>query len=466
MKAIETFLNEFSKMMWGMPLVILMVGGGLFFVFYSKFIPYRHFGHALGIISGKYSNDKDAGDISHYQALSTALSGTLGLGNITGVALAITVGGPGAIFWMWVTAIVGVATKFFTASLAIMYRGYDSKGHLQGGPMYVVREGLTKKYLPLAYLFAVAGLFGTLPSFQINQLVQTLREVFAIPAGLATPESHFSFDLITGIVLSLAIFSIVVGKINRIAKVTSKIVPIMVIFYMLMTVILLLQNMSELPQMLMLIIQDAFRGDYVSNDYLGNNPVIGGALGAVIIMGVQRGAFSNEAGIGTESMAHGAAKTNEPIREGLVAMIGPVVDTLIVCTCTALAILVTGVWHGDATGVMLTTQAFESAFPGVGKYLLTIMIFFLSTSTVLTFWYYGSKCTGFLFGADKEHYYVWFYCLLIIVGAVISLKAVIGLFDGMYALMAIPTMTSALLLAPKVMQAARKYFLNFNENPQ
>lgn len=461
MHTIETFLNEFSKLMWGTPLVILMVGGGLFFMLYSKFLPYRHFGHALGVISGKYNNPDDDGDISHYQALSTALSGTLGLGNITGVALAITVGGPGAIFWMWITAIVGVATKFFTASLAIMYRGKDSNGHLQGGPMYVVREGLGKKFLPLAYLFAIAGLFGTLPSFQINQLVQTLREVFAIPAGLATAEAHFSFDLITGMILSVMIYIIVIGKIHRIAQVTSKVVPLMVIFYFLLTIFVLIQNAPQVPQMLSLIVTDAFHGQLVSSAYLENNPVLGGALGAVIIMGVQRGAFSNEAGIGTESMAHGAAKTNQPIREGLVAMIGPVVDTLIVCTCTALAILVTGVWHGDATGVMLTTQAFETTFPGVGKYLLTLMIFFLSTSTILTFWYYGSKCTGFLFGADKEHHYVWFYCLLIILGAVASLKAVIGLFDGMYALMAIPTMISALLLAPRVVEAAKKYFSEF-----
>lgn len=458
MHSIETFLNEFSKFMWGTPLVILMVGGGLFFMFFSGFMPYKHFGHAFGIIRGEYSDEHDQGDISHYQALATALSGTLGLGNITGVAVAITVGGPGAIFWMWVTAVVGVATKFFTASLAIMYRGKDSLGHLQGGPMYVIREGMSKRWLPLAYLFAIAGLFGILPSFQINQLVQTLREVFAIPAGLATTKDHFNFDLITGIILSLGIFSIVIGKIHRIAQVTSKVVPFMVIFYFLMTIIVLISNHSNLLPMLKLIVTDAFQGGYVAESYLNNNAVFGGALGAVIILGVQRGAFSNEAGIGTESLAHGAAKTNKPTREGLVAMIGPVVDTLIVCTCTALAILVTGVWHGDATGVTLTTQAFEQVFPGYGQYLLTIMIFFLSTSTVLTFWYYGSKCAGFLFGADKEEYYVWFYCALIVVGAVSSLKAVLGLFDGMYALMAIPTMISSLVLAPKVMQAAREYF--------
>ncbi len=451
MKSLETYLNAFSSFMWGMPLVILLVGGGLFFMIYSRFLPYRHFGHAIGILSGKYSNQDDAGDISHYQALATALSGTLGLGNITGVALAITIGGPGAIFWMWVTAIVGVATKFFTASLAIMYRGYDSKGHLQGGPMYVIREGLSKKWMPLAWMFAICGLFGTLPIFQANQLVQVLREVFAIPSGITTAENHFSFDLIIGISLSIIIATIVIGRIQRIASITSKLVPLMVIFYFILTLILLAQNYSVIPQMLSLIVTDAFSGEAVA----------GGVIGTVLMIGVQRGAFSNEAGIGTESMAHGAAKTNKPTREGLVAMIGPVVDTLIVCTCTALAILVSGAWTSGATGIGLTVEAYEIAFPGFGSYILAVMAFFLSTSTILTFWYYGTKCAGFLFGAEREHYYVWIYTALITLGSVASLKAVIGFVDGMYALMAIPTMISSLLLAPKVMSAAREYFKQF-----
>jgi AGCS family alanine or glycine:cation symporter len=453
MYSIEQFLNAFSSFMWGMPLVILLVGGGLFFMFYSRFLPYRHFGHAFGIISGKYSNENDNGDISHYEALATALSGTLGLGNITGVALAITIGGPGAVFWMWVTAIVGVATKFFTASLAIMYRGYDSKGHLQGGPMYVIREGMGKKWLPLAWIFSICGLFGTLPIFQANQLVQVLRDVFAIPAGITTADDHFNFDLLVGIGLSIIVGFIVVGKIQRIASITSKIVPLMVIFYFVVTAVLLSMNYASIPAMLSLIVTDAFSG----------NSVAGGVLGTVVMIGVQRGAFSNEAGVGTESMAHGAAKTNKPTREGLVAMVGPVVDTLIVCTCTALAILVSGVWQGGATGVTLTIQAYELAFPGFGSYILSVMVFFLSTSTILTFWYYGTKCAGFIFGAEHEHYYVWVYISLITLGSVASLKAVIGLLDGMYAMMAIPTMISSLVLAPKVMTAAKQYFEDFNK---
>lgn len=449
MDALSEFLNAFSRFMWGTPLVLLLVGGGLFFVLHSRGRPYRHFGHGLEIISGKYDvSSGDQGDISHFKALATALSGTLGLGNITGVAVAITVGGPGAIFWMWVTAIVGVATKFYTASLAVMYRGYDDAGHLQGGPMYVIREALDRKWLPLAWLFAVGGVFGTLPIFQVNQLVQVIRDVVAIPAGLTGSEQHMQFDIAVGLALSVLVFAVIIGRIQRIAAVTSLVVPFMVVFYFVITAILLVRNAGQIPGAFALIFGDAFRGESAA----------GGFLGTVILIGVQRGAFSNEAGIGTEALAHGAARTTEPIREGLVAMIGPVVDTLIVCTCTALAILVTGAWQGDAVGVTMTSQAFEQAFPGIGGYLLVVMVFFLSMSTVLTFSYYGSKCTGFLFGTRFESWYVWFYVGLITLGAVASLRAVIGLIDGMYATMAIPTMISSLLLAPKVSAAASDYF--------
>ncbi|MCH7817283.1 MAG: sodium:alanine symporter family protein, partial [Proteobacteria bacterium] len=375
MNQIEAVLAAFSSFMWGPPMVLLLVGGGLFFTLHSKLRHFRYLGHSFELLRGKYNeHGSDArGDISHYAALATALAGTIGLGNITGVAVAITVGGPGAIFWMWVTAVVGVSTKFYTASLAIMYRGLDDSGKLQGGPMYVIREGLGKTWLPLAWMFAIAGMFGTLPIFQINQLVQLLRDLIAIPAGLATPEEHFRFDLAMGLILAVVIFSIAVGKIKRVSAVAGKLVPTMVLFYFVITGILLVTNISEIPATFALIFTDAFSGEAVS----------GGVLGAVILIGVQRGVFSNEAGVGTESLAHGAAKTNEPAREGLVAMVGPIIDTLIVCTCTALALLVTDVWRGDAVGVTLTSQAYEQVFPGFGAYLVLIMVFVLSTTTVL-----------------------------------------------------------------------------------
>lgn len=453
MNELANTFGNIASFLWGLPLVILLVGGGLFFVLHSRFTPYFYLKHAFDITSGKLAGEQKAsGDLSHFQALMVALSGTLGLGNIAGVAVAITLGGAGAIFWMWVTAIVGIATKFYTATLAIQYRGLDRSGQLQGGPMYVIREGLGKKWLPLAWVFCVAAMFGALPIFQINQLVQVLRDFIAIPNGLATADEHFTFDLTAGVLLCFMITYIVMGKLERLAKVTSTVVPLMVVCYFLLTLGVLLLNFSAIPQAFFAIFHGAFSSDSVA----------GGFIGSVILIGVQRGAFSNEAGIGTESMAHGAAKTNEPIREGLVATIGPIVDTLIVCTCTALAILVTDVGDSALTGVSLTAQVFEQAFPNIGGYLLTLVVFFLSTSTVLTFWYYGSKCAEFLWGPRFAQGYVWFYLVLIIVGAVSSLALVINLIDIMYALMAIPTMISTVLLAPKVRELAKTYFGKIN----
>jgi len=449
MTRLETAMDAFSSFMWGPPLIALLVGGGVFFMIHSRLQHFRYFGHSFDLLKGKYNDQTaSAGDISHFRALSTALAGTIGLGNITGVAVAITTGGPGAVFWMWVTAIVGISTKFYTASLAIMYRGTDDSGRLQGGPMYVVREGLDRKWLPLAYLFAVAGMIGVLPLFQMNQLVQINRELIGIPMGLATSEEHFTFDFILGLILAVLVLSVALGKINRVSAVAAKVVPAMVLFYFAITALLLIMYAGEIPAMFLLIFTDAFSGD----------AVLGGALGAVILIGVQRGAFSNEAGIGTEMLAHGAARTNEPTREGLVAMIGPIVDTLIVCTCTAIALLVTGVWDDGAQGITLTTMAYQQAFPGFGAYFLLLMVFVLSFTTALTYWYYGTKCMGFLLGTAREKLYMWIYMVLIVVGAVVSLDVVIDLMDGVYATMAIPTMVSTLLLAPKVMQTARIYF--------
>ena len=450
MTQIEAAIAAYVSFMWGLPLVILLVGGGFFFMLHSQLRHFRYFSHSIDLLRGKFHDDSDSigGDISHFLALATALAGTMGLGNITGVAVALTVGGPGAIFWMWVTAIVGISTKFYTATLSILYRGTDDAGRLQGGPMYIIREGLGRKWLPLAWLFAIAGMVGTLPVFQVNQLVQIIRDTVAIPNGLTTADSHFNFDLVMGIVLAVIAFSITVGNVKRVSAVAGKMVPAMVIFYFAVTSVLLVSHIDQVPAMLWLIVTDAFSGEAVS----------GGVIGTVILIGVQRGAFSNEAGIGTESLAHGAAKTNEPAREGLVAMVGPIADTLIVCTCTALTLLVTGVWQGGAQGVTMAAEAYEQVFPGFGSYLLLIMVFVLSMTTVLTYWYYGSKCMGFLFGSHREKYYLWAYMLLIVAGSVVSLDIVINLLDGAYATMAIPTMVSTLLLAPKVKAVATKYF--------
>ena len=450
LQQLEDFFNAWADMMWSTPLVVLLVGGGLFFMVYSRFQPYRYFGHAIDLLRGKYSDPNDPGHIPHSQALSTALSGTLGLGNIAGVAIAISIGGPGAVFWMWVTAIVGVATKFYTASLAVMYRGKDSSGILHGGPMYVIMEGMGKRWYPLAALFAGACLIGALPIFQANQFIQLLRDVVAIPAGWASPDQHFTFDLVASSLVAILVSLVIAGRIERIGRLTVRLVPSMVLLYLFMTVSVLYTFAADIPATLLLIVTDAFTGEAAA----------GGSIGAVILIGVRRGAFSNEAGIGTESLAHGAAKTTEPIREGIVAMVGPVIDTLLVCTCTALIILLTGVWETDTgvQGVTLTARAIEQVFPVTGMYLLLVMVGLLSFSTMVTMWFYGVKCMGFLLGVERQYWYTPIYLALLLGGAVVSMDIVNGLILATYATMAIPTMISALYLSPKVNRAAKAYF--------
>ena len=385
--------------MWGTPLVVLLVGGGLYFLIYSRFIPYRYFWHAIEVLRGKYDDPNDPGDISHFEALASALAATVGMGNISGVAVAIAVGGPGAVFWMWVSAIVGMATKFFTCTLSVMYRGYDSDGHLQGGTMYIITEGLGQKWKPLAGLFAVAGLFGPLPIFQANQVTQIVRDFLLIPNGISDPNNHFNTDLISGLIILAVVSLVIFGGIKRIGKVASKMVPAMVVIYVGSVAYILLVHIDVLGEYLMLIITDAFTA----------NSVMGGAVGALIITGVRRAAFSNEAGIGTATLAHGAAKTKEPVREGLVAMMGPFIDTLVVCTMTALAILVTGVWtSGDVNGISLTASAFKEAMGPIGVYVLMLCVLIFAFSSLFTYSYYSTKCLGFLAGAHRQKYFNYF----------------------------------------------------------
>lgn len=446
---LEQLFIDFGNAAWGPWLVILILGSGLYFVFLSRLLPFRYLGHSIELLRGKFNDESGPGDISHFRALTSALAGTIGMGNIAGVAVAIHVGGPGAVFWMWMTAIIGVATKFFTCTLAVMFRGNDSAGHLQGGPMYVIVEGLGPKWRPLASFFCLAGVIGCLPMFQTNQLVQTLREVVFIEKGWIDPEQAFTFNLTMGVILAAIAASVIFGGLPRISAVASRLVPTMAILYVGTALVIMALNIEHVPGAFALIFADAFTGMAVA----------GGAIGAVISTGVRRGVFSNEAGIGTEAMAHGAARTREPVREGLVAMMGPIIDTLVICTATAMIILVTDVWQsGDHNGVTMTAQAFESTLPGYGIYLLVLCILFFSLSTVFSYSYYGSKCLGFLIGADKQHYYNYAIVIGMVVASLLSLDAMIGLIDGAFALMAIPTTTSAILLAPRVMTAARAYF--------
>jgi len=439
--------------MWGYPLLILMMGGGVFFTVYSRFTPFRFFRHGIKILLGQYDNSEDPGDLTHFQALSTALASTVGMGNISGVAVAISMGGPGALFWMWISAFVGMSTKFFTCTLSIMFRGKDDQGNIQGGPMYVIETALGKRFKSLAILFSSAGLIGCLPLFQANQLTQIIRDEIWKNNGWFT-DSVLTGNLVVGIPVAVLVAVVIFGGIKRIGYVASRLVPLMVSLYLLAGIFIMITNLAHIPDLLALIFSDAFSGKAAA----------GGVIGSVIITGVRRASFSNEAGLGTEAMAHGAAKTREPVREGLVAMLGPFIDTIVVCSITGIVILLSGLWQGDETsGVTLTTMAFSQELGSMGKSLLLICVFIFSLTTMFGQSYYGSKCIGYLFGTRWQQKYNLFYVIAVIFGAVVSLNVVINIIDGVYALMAIPTMVSALLLSPQVMKEAKRYFANLRQ---
>jgi AGCS family alanine or glycine:cation symporter len=442
------------------PVLFLLIFGGLFFLLYSRFTPYKYIGHSISILRGKYDNPDDPGQISAYEALSTALASTVGMGNIAGVAAAISLGGPGALFWMWVTAIVGMSTNFFTSTLSVMYKGKDSKGEIQGGPMYVIREALSKQWYPLAVLFCLCASIGCLPIFQANQLTQIIVDI-----GISSPDiksssfyiGNFEVNtakLIIGTTLMILSGIVIIGGIQRIGSWAGKMVPLMIIIYFLSVITIIAINFSKVPGYFAMIFTDAFAAKHYHGE-----PLLGGIVGGLIVTGVRRASFSNEAGIGTAPMALGASKSREPIREGLVSMLSPAIDTLLVCTLTALSILVTDVWKtSGASGVTLTVTAFESALGDTGKFLLLVSAFFFAITSLFSYSYYGNKALSFLLGVKAGKYYDYFYLSTIVFGAILSMHDIMNVIDIAYALMAIPTMVSGFILAPKVMKEARRYF--------
>ncbi len=450
MDLINNFFANLSNFLWGnFGVANLVIGGGIFFLFYSKLTPFRYFKHAFDILLGKYDDPDDEGQISHFQALSTALSSTVGIGNIAGVAVAISLGGPGALFWMWVSAIVGMATKFFTCSLSIMFRGYDSDGELQGGPMYVIEQGMGKKFKFLSYWFSIAGLVGCLSLLQVNQLTQILSDQLTKvnpEIGTAIP-----LDLTIGIIIALVVSAVIFGGLKRIADVASKVVPFMVLIYLSAGLFIVFSNLSLVPSIFNLIITSAFNGSSVAGGFVGT--------AVVISQGFRRAAFSNEAGMGTEVMAIGASKNNEPIRSGLVAMIGPLIDTIIVCTITGIVILLSGDWmSGEFSGVTLTQKSFANHLGIVGDFILIFSVATFTLSTMFGYSYYGCKCASYLFGAGSKFYYRIFYVMSLVLGSVLSLDLAVNIVDAMFALMAFPTMISAIYLSPYIKKEAKKYF--------
>lgn len=424
---------------WGLPLVILLVSAGIYFTIAARFLPFSGLRHSIDILRGKFDNPDDPGEISHFQALSSALSATIGMGNIAGVAIAVSIGGPGAIFWMWVAGLVGMSTKYFTCTLATLYRKKDERGIDQGGPMYFIEVGLGKYFKPLAIMFAVVGMIGCLAMFQVNQLSGLLSNDWGIP--------RFG----TGIVCMLIVGVVIIGGIVRVGQVTSRVVPAMFVLYFISALYVILTNISAVPGILSSIVTSAFGGQAI----IGGGTAV--AFRQVLITGIRRAAFSNEAGLGTAPMAHGAAKTDEPVREGLIAMLGPFLDTNIVCTMTALVILSTGV-PAAQDGVVMTVNAFEHAMPGLGRYIMTLVIILFSVSTMISYSYYSLKCSRYLFGYKFGSRYVYVYIASMFFGAIWSQDIVLNLLDTMFATMAIPTLIGALLLSPKVVKATKEYF--------
>jgi AGCS family alanine or glycine:cation symporter len=433
------------------------MGGGIFFLFYSRFIQYFYFRHAIRILMGKYQST-GPGQISPYKALSTALASTVGMGNLSGVAAAIAVGGPGAMFWMWVTAIIGMSTNFFTSTLAIMYRGKDSTGEIQGGPMYVIREALGKKWQPLAVFFCICCMVGALPIFQANQLTQAIIDIgfkstsksYVVILG---GEEISVLKLMIGILTAAFVSVVIIGGIKRIGNWAGQLVPIMIVLHFLSVAIILIVFADQVPRYLVLIFTDAFATTHYHGD-----PFLGGMLGGIIMLGVRRSTFSNEAGIGTAPMAMGAAISTEPTQEGLLSMLSPVIDTLVSCSLTALAIMVTGVWQTPgATGITITALAYKSAMP-FGDYVLLLCTLVFAISALFSYSYYGRKALSFLIGEDRSRWYDYFYLIMIIVGSIVSMDLVLNLIDIAFALMAIPTMVSGFILAPRVMKEAKAYF--------
>jgi AGCS family alanine or glycine:cation symporter len=391
----DAFWAAAVDIVWGLPLVILLVGAGVFFTVFSRFVPFRGAWHALQILRGKFDKPDDPGEISHFQALTSALSATLGMGNIGGVALAVSMGGPGAIFWMWIAGLVGMATKFFTCTLAVMYRKKDENGVEQGGPMYFIEVGLGRWGKPLAIMFAVCGMLGCLALFQMNQLSGLLANQWEVNRWL------------TGVVCALLVGIVILGGIKRVGQVTSKVVPAMFLLYFFGAIFVILANISAVPAVFAAIVKSAF----------GLEAVAGGAAGMamkeILVTGVRRATFSNEAGMGTAPMAHGAAKTKEPVREGLIAMIGPFLDTHIICTMTALVLFVTGVAPltggldvSEEVAVVMTAQAFESAMPVIGGYLLAaIVVLFAEDRQLLCLCLCteSDPCCGLVAGHGNQH---------------------------------------------------------------
>lgn len=445
MEAIENFIGMVNGLVWGPPMLVMILGVGLFLSLGLKLMPILKLGAGFRLMwkGRSATGDESEGEIPPFQALMTALSATVGTGNIAGVATAVFLGGPGALFWMWLTALVGMATKYSEAVLAVRFREVDERGAHVGGPMYYIRNGLGKKWAWLGVVFAIfaaiAG-FGIGNTVQANSVADVLQANFNMPTWL------------TGVILMVLVGMVLIGGIRRIGHVASALVPLMAISYVFVGLIALAINADQIPNAFSLVFTHAFSPVAAEGGFAG------AAVWAAIRFGVARGIFSNEAGLGSAPIAHAAAQTKNPINQGMVAMLGTFIDTIIVCSITGLVIITSGAWTSGETGAALTSLAFEGGLPGFGNYVVAIALAIFAFTTILGWSFYGERCVEFLFGVKAIVPYRVLWILAIPVGATINLGFIWLVADTLNAMMALPNLIALLLLSPVVFRLTREHF--------
>jgi AGCS family alanine or glycine:cation symporter len=445
LKSLENFMGMLSGWIWGAPLLVLLVGTGIWLTVRLKGLQFTTLGESLylAFIKRKEDDDDEDGDISHFQALMTAMSATVGTGNIAGVATAIALGGPGALFWMWITGLVGMATKYGEAVLAVVYREKDANGNMCGGPMYYITNGLGWKWMGV--LFAI---FASVAAFGIGNMVQSNSMADALNANFNVP------FWVTGLVTMVFVGLVVIGGIKSIGRVTGFIVPFMVLFYVISCLIVLIVNFSDIPAAFGIIFHHAFNPTAATGGFAGS------AVMLTIRMGVARGVFSNESGLGSAPIAAAAAKTKHPVTQALVSMTQTFIDTIIVCTMTGLVIVLKGAWTTGKNGADLTTYSFQlSAVPG-GEYIVTIGLVLFAFSTILGWCYYGEKSIEYLFGEKAIMPYRAVFVLFAGIGAMLKLNLVWTIADVFNGLMAFPNLIALIALTPVIVKTTKDYFNN------
>lgn len=444
MEFVNTLVNQLNGVVWGPPMLVLILGTGLFLMLRLKFMPLSKIGAGFKLMwQGRKKGDEESGEISPFQALMTCLAATVGTGNIAGVATAIFLGGPGALFWMWCTALVGMATKYCEVVLAVHYREKDKRGEHVGGPMYAIKNGLGKKWLWLGTAFAIFGGFagfGIGNMVQVNSMAAALQTTFNVPLW------------VTGLVTMVFVGLVILGGIKRIGKVAATLVPFMCVAYIIAAFVVLVVNASEIPAAFEMIFTYAFSPAAATGGFAG------AAVMAAIRFGVARGIFSNEAGLGTAGIAQAAGTTNSPVRSGMIGMLGTFIDTIIICSMTGLAIITSGVWTSGASGAALSAAAFESAMPGVGGYILTIALVVFAFTTILGWSYFGEKCWEYMVGTKSIMPFRILWVLAVPFGAIAQLDFAWLVADTLNGLMAIPNLLSLLLLSPIVVKLTKEYF--------